>query len=380
MKAIVKGNLSILAALLLIAVGCSNFKVSNYVKGDSYEVSPFFALWSRNLDPMYDTGNLPIALQSPLIHEGLLFIGSNDGVMNAYDVTNGRSVWKSEEKGDFHARPVIFKDQLIYGNSLGRVLSRNLYTGELKFSVDLDSAIESQGVVSDGRLIFHTRGHKIFTLDVETGKILWAYRRSVPYLTTIQRVSKPLVYKGKIIVGFADGAAAALSLEEGVLLWEQKLSIGSKFVDVDADPVIFSGKLVMGSREGNLSVINVDTGNVIREFEDAIGRTPQIHKDKLYVMTVDGRLMIFDTSFRELENTLIAPAGLSNIVPWKKGWFVTTLGREVYYLDQNFQKLDVKELGHAASAVFGEVEVWEDKLAFITSRNRLYIYGSPYSE
>lgn len=370
----------ILLSLVVLTASCSSFHMSEYLKGDSHEVGPFFALWSRNLDPNYDTGNLPIALQSPLIHEGLLFIGSNKGEMNAYDVSNGREVWKSQENGDFHARPMIYKDQLIYGNSLGRVFSRNLYTGELKFSVDLDSAVESQGVVADGRLIFHTRGHKIFSLDVETGKILWAYRRSVPYLTTVQRVSRPLVYKGKIIVGFADGVAAALSLEEGVLLWEQKLSIGSKFVDVDADPIIFSGKLVMGSREGNLSVLNVDNGNVIREFEDAIGRTPLIYQDKLYVMTIDGRLMVFDNSFRELENTLVDPAGLSNIVPWKQGWFATTLGRDVYYLDAKFQKLKTKELGHVSSAVFGEVEVSEGKLAFITSRNRLYILGSPYSE
>lgn len=372
-------KLSLLVALLVLT-SCSNFSLKDHIKGDTHVISPFYALWSRNLDPNYDTGNLPIALQAPLIYEGLLFIGSNNGQMNAFDVSNGRPVWESVEGGEFHARPVVYKDQLIYGNSSGRVFSRNLYTGELKYSVDLDSSIESQGLVQDGRLIFHTRGHKIFTLDVETGKILWAYRRSVPFLTTVQRVARPMIYKGKIIVGFADGTAAAFSLEEGVLLWEQKLSIGSKFVDVDADPIIFGGKLVMGSREGNLSLLNPETGSVVREFEDAIGRTPVVYENKMYVMTTDGRLMVFDSNFKELANTLVDPVGLSNIAPWRGGWFVTTLGREVYYLNDKFEKVAVKELGHSSSAVFGKVETWEGKLALITSRNRLYIFGSPYSE
>lgn len=366
-----------LLSVLFLLTGCGGMSLKDHIKGNEREIDPFHARWSRNLDPKYDSGNLPIALQAPYYYEGMLFIGSNDGVMRAYDATNGRPVWKSEDTGEFHARPIAYKDQLIYGNSAGRVFSRNLYTGELKYSVDLDSSIESQAVVSEGRLILHTRGHKIFTLDVETGKILWAYRRSVAYLTTVQRVSRPLVYKGKIIVGFADGSAAAFSLEEGILLWEQKLSIGTKFVDVDADPVVFADKLVMGSREGNLSIINADTGAVIREFEEAIGRTPVIADKKLYVLTTDGRVIVFDEAWRELSSTLVNPAGLSNLVSWKDGWLATTLGGQIHYLDLNFNKISTKSLGHASSAVFGETAVWDKGVAFISSRNRLYVLGGP---
>lgn len=369
-----------LCACLLSLWSCAKLDLKEKLRptGDVRAEDPFFGLWARNLDPEYSSGNLPIALQAPYFYEGLLFIGSNNGRMNAYDASNGRPVWQSSDGGEFHASPIAFKDQLIYGNSAGRIFSRNLYTGELKYSVDLDSSIESQALVSDGRLIFHTRGHKIFTLDVETGKILWAYRRSVPYLTTVQRVSRPLIHKGKIIVGFADGAAAAFSLEEGVLLWEQKLSIGTKFVDVDADPILYSGKLIMGSREGNLSVLNPDTGAVLREFEEAIGRTPVIANGKLHVLTTDGRVIVFDESFRELSNTLVDPKGLTNLVSWREGWLATTLGREIYYLDQKFARKSSLDLGHTSSAVFSEAATWADKVAFITSRNRLYVFGNPY--
>ena len=51
-------------------------------------------LWTKNNDPVHFTGNLPIALNSPLAYEGLVYVGHNGGKMIAYDLENGKKVWK----------------------------------------------------------------------------------------------------------------------------------------------------------------------------------------------------------------------------------------------------------------------------------------------
>src|SRR5690606_9929908 len=115
----------------------------------------------------------------------------------------------------------------------GRVFARHYLTGQLKYAVDLGASVETEGAVYKGRILFQLRNHQIFALDALTGKILWGHKRSVPFMTTLQRASTPAFVDNKVIVGMADGVVVALSLDDGSLLWERKIGTAAKFVDVD---------------------------------------------------------------------------------------------------------------------------------------------------
>ena len=334
-------------------------------------------VWSKNLDPVYESGNLPIALNSPNIYRGLLFAGHNTGKMIAYDLETGREIWISKDNGPYHGQPSFYKDQVIYGTTEGRVYSRHYLTGELKFSIDLDTTIESPGVLHKGRLIFHARNHKIFTLDAETGKILWAYKRSVPYLTTLQRVSTPFGYGNKIFVGFADGFIAAFSLEEGVLLWERRIVNGSKFVDVDTTPFVLGKNLWVGSMSGGLAVLDLETGTLLRRANYNLAREPFVHKGKIFLATTEGEIVILDEGLRVLDKKRVSKKPLTNVVKWKDHFAVSSVYGKLFILDgKSLDTTDEFHLGHSLSGIFGKIAVKEDKLAFISSRNRLYVLKS----
>lgn len=196
--------------LLSFLLGSCSALKSYYPKAEVPNKPMFNPSWVKNLDPMYDSGNLPIALQSPLIHEGIVYVGSNAGFMQAYELENGKMVWSEKDDSTYHSSPVVYKDQVVYGTVQGRVISRHYTTGKIKYSVDLGASVETKGVIYKGRILFQLRNHQVFCLDVETGKILWGYKRSVSFVTTLQRSSTPVVYKDKVLVGFADGSFAAL--------------------------------------------------------------------------------------------------------------------------------------------------------------------------
>lgn len=335
----------------------------------------FYATWIKNLDPVHDTGNLPIALNSPLIKEGIVYAGNNQGKMMAYQLDNGKTIWEGKDKGAYHSRPVMVNDLVIYGSVEGRVYARDAMSGKLKYSVDLGSSIESPGVVAKGRIIFHLRNHKIFCLDYKTGKILWAYKRSVPFLTTLQRVSTPLVHRNKIYVGFADGFAAAFSLEEGILLWEQKLSNAAKFVDVDATPIMFGKKLLMGSLNGPLTLLNPRNGRIIQKLDYTVSRAPIKYKGGLILGTVDGDIISLGRNFKVRKKVKLSSKGISSMTWWKKKLAVSTVGGEISLVNpMDLKVLGTFNLGHANSAIFGELDSKEDRLAVLSSRNRLYIF------
>ena len=331
--------------------------------------------WIKNNDPPYETGNLPIALNSPLIFRGILYAGKNNGHMMAYELENGRTVWKKYDRGNYHSSPVAYGDYIIYGTTEGRVYARHYLTGDLKYSVDLDSSIESDAVIHDGRLLFHLRNYKIFCLDVKTGKVLWAYKRSIPYPTTSQRVSRPRVWKNRLFVGLADGNLAAFSLEDGQLLWESNLAVGDKFIDVDTTPVLIDGQLFASSLSGYLSVIDPQTGSIIRRLNYNILRAPLVEKKRILLGTSDGKIVHLNRNFELIREKKLSNLGIASMRYWKKHLAVTTMAGEFLLINpQTFNLVFHKHLGHSHSTVFGDLKTGEGKLAFISSRNRLYVF------
>lgn len=364
--------------LTLFLGSCSSLK-SYYPKAEVPNKLMFNPSWVKNLDPMYDSGNLPIALQSPLIYEGIVYVGSNAGFMQAYELDNGKMVWSEKDDSTYHASPVIYKDQVVYGTVQGRVISRHYTTGKIKYSVDLGASVETKGVIHKGRILFQLRNHQVFCLDVETGKILWGYKRSVSYVTTLQRSSTPVVYKDKVLIGFADGSFAALSLEEGVLLYETKLSSASKFVDVDNAAFVLDDKVYIGSVGSPFSILDPNTGKIIKRSEFIASRAPfydaEFTQGQLWIGTQNGEVLITDKNLVIQNKIKVSSGVITSIAKYKNGLAISSTSGEIVYVDPKSLKSQEKyNLGHSYSAVFGDIETKENYLAILSSRNRLFVF------
>ena len=347
-----------------------------FLEGPRREEKRFSQAWSKNLDPPHSTGNLPIALNGPTIYEGIVYIGDAQGYMRAYDLTNGRPLWREKDRGGHHARPTVTGDGLLYGDVDGRVYNRHRLTGKLLYAVDLGASVESEALIYRGRAFFHTRNHQIFALDAVSGKILWSYKRSVPMTTTLQRVSRPTVHGEKLFVGFADGSICAFSLEEGILLWERFIGQGEKFVDVDMRPVFFQNHLYIGPLSGHLRVLNPETGQVIREINDITARAPSVIDGQLFYLNREGEIVVLDSEEREVQRVKMAEGDtLAHLAIWRDGFVVSSLRGNLYFLHkETLRPLETLSLGHTHSAIFGPLAVEGDYLALLSSRGRLYIY------
>lgn len=360
--------------ILFLAISCSTLK---NVPLEKIEKKPmYFQLsWVKNLDPDYNSGNLPIGTSSPFIFEDILYMGNLNGEMKAYDVETGKTLWSFQEKSPIQSQVNKLGDFIYYGTKSGRLVVRHYLTGKLNYATDLGSPIETQPSFVAGRVIIHLRSHTIITLDALTGKIFWRYKRSVPFLTTLQRVSQVMSYKNNIIIGFADGNLVSLSLEEGIVNWEQKLSTGVKFVDVDVKPIMFNDLIVAGSAAGPMRMVNPSNGVIEKTIEVFQAHTPYIKDDYLFVGSVFGELYKLDTYGKIIKRKKLSENGISSINGWKSGLVVTTMGSRIYQVNiENFDTLSEFDLGHDQSAVFGHAVVAENLLSIYSSRNRLYLF------
>ena len=363
---------------LLIVSSCSSIKKVLKIEGVKPAKNPLMVRWAKNLDPSYSTGNLPIGLGAPLIHEDIVFMGSSDGVMTAYSLDRGRVLWEVDEGRALGAKGTFYKDHLIYGSLDGRVYSRHYLSHKLNYAIDLGSSVEDAPTIYKGRAIFHLRNHKLVCLDAETGKILWAYKRSVPYNTTIQRVSAPMVLNGTIYVGFADGVLAAFNLDDGLMLWETALSRGTKFVDVDTSPVMVGGLIWASPLTGPLSMVDPKTGVVKRTLSYRPSRKPIAYGDFVFIGTLDGDLVkLSKSTTAEISSIKVTKRAITSIITWKSKVAAATTDGLIHLIDPQTMKIEKTfSLGSAFSTIFGDMSSSDNYLAAYSARNRLYIFNN----
>ncbi|MCT4641282.1 MAG: PQQ-like beta-propeller repeat protein [Bacteriovoracaceae bacterium] len=363
-----------------ILVSCSSLKKirednSLFLDRQVRKKNRLFVSWTKNLDPAYKSGNLSISTSSPKIDGDFLYMGDQAGKMNAYEVDTGRRLWSVDNEQPINAKVGVYKSNIIYGSIYGRLYSRNKYNGKLVYAVDLGAPIESEPVFSKKKMFIHLRNHTIVCLDPKTGKLFWSYKRSIPFKISLQRVSRPFIYKDSIIVGFADGVLAKISQADGIILWETVLSNASKFIDVDTTPIEFNGHIVAGSSKGNLSFVNPSNGYVVRSLNIIAGTAPLVFGNELVVGSIFGELYLVDKSGQIKKSVKLSNSAISSIKVWKDSLVVSTMGQNIYVVDQfSFDLLQSRALGTEISSIFGFLESDSDNLAAFSSRNRLYVF------
>lgn len=357
--------------LLFILASCSDLKV----KAPEKKTKFFTVSWAKNLDPDYVSGNLPIGVGAPRLFEDIIYMGSIKGVMSAYDRESGRVLWSANDKTPLGGPVEFFKDHVAYGGLSGRLFVRHYLSGKLKYAIDLGAPIESAPVFFNGRLLIYLRGHQIAQLDAETGKVLWVYKRAVPVTTTLQRTSRPLVLGNKIVLGFADGYVGALSLEEGLLLWETKIVETSKFVDVDLNPILAGSVIVTGSPSGELKAINPENGAVARSYGVSVMAHPLLKGEQLLLGTNDGEVLLMDLNGEILKRAQISDQPVSAVAWWKDSIVATSFDGHLRAVDPLSMKvIEEFALGYDYSSVFSDLIVQDETLVLYTSRNRLYVF------
>lgn len=360
-----------LILLLFFVASCSSHKLQAPEKKTSF----FKMAWAKNLDASYESGNLPIGLGAPRIYKETVYMGSLGGVMRAYDLESGRVLWESNDNTPLGGPVEFFNDHIAYGGLSGRFFVRHYLTGELKYAIDLGAPVESAPFYFNGRMIVYLRGHQIVHMDAETGKILWVYKRAVPVTTTLQRTTKPLILRNKIILGFADGFVGALSLNEGLLLWETKIASQSKFVDVDLNPILVQDVVVTGSPSGELMAINPESGAISRSYGISCMAHPVLRGEQLVLGTNDGEVILMSLSGEILKRVKISKQPVSAVTWWKDNIIAASFDGSLKAIDPlTLTVVDEFAMGYDHSSVFSDLVTQEDHLAVYSSRNRLYLF------
>jgi len=211
---------------------------------------------------------------SPVVFDGIVYVGSTGGVLNAVDASDGRIVWTHSTGSPIHGAVAVDADAVYVAADNG-VLQR---------------------------------------LDRASGKPVWRYElgggdvpRVLPHPAVFDwdwQGAQPLLADGLVMIGSADGSFHAVDAESGASRWRfatrGKIRVGAA---LDGD------RVVIGSDDHFIYALDRASGREIWRFDSgaAIDATPVVH---------DGRVLVGNRGYG-----LHALAADTGELQWKQFWW-----------------------------------------------------------
>lgn len=258
-------------------------------------------------------------------HEGKLFIGTEDGLMKAFEVKSSDSVitalWTfnvnsfrtesmsssgtacSHSKGQIRGAAAVH-DGLVYFGAMNNFVYAINAEGESDdtvraqwFNQTGDIILGSPSVdITNSRVYVASYDGKLraFTLSrpnpdtcIDANRVpVWIY--SAP--ANAQMRSSPAIDGASVFIGTNSGRVLAISANNGVQLWNR--GTGDQVV---SSPAVANGIVVVGSDDKNVYWLAAHNGSILKQFaaESAIKSSPAIDGARAFVVSFDGTIYMF---------------------------------------------------------------------------------------
>ncbi len=194
---------------------------------------------------------------SPVLYDGVLFLGSSDGKVYALDAMYGEKKWSYDTGGKIWTSPAIANGVLYISNYEHKLFALSTQDGTLLWQKEFPTSIASSVVVSDDKLFFGTFDHCLYALDATTGNVVWKFKGKGWFWAT------PVVKDGVVYAGCLDRKVYALKADtataEGEKLWEF-----STDAPVIVGPVFTATGLVVASMSGKIYVLGIENGSLLK--------------------------------------------------------------------------------------------------------------------
>jgi outer membrane protein assembly factor BamB len=241
-------------------------------------------LWKKRLPSRAES--------SPIVVDGIVYFGSENGTVYALRATNGRKVWTYHARGAVKAGLAYNKGTLYFGDYAGEVTALRAKTGAKVWSTGTSGAsfnrsgqFYSTPAVAYGRVYIGNTDSFVYSFVAKSGGLAWrhgtgSYVYSAPAVGTVPRLG-PTVF-----IGSYDGNFYALDARSGNVRWTHR--DGGK---ISGAPTVV-GKVVYYSSLGNKNTRGLDVRTGKKVFGFRFGAfNPVISDGKRIYLTTNSNVL-----------------------------------------------------------------------------------------
>jgi outer membrane protein assembly factor BamB/actin-like ATPase involved in cell morphogenesis len=229
----------------------------------------------------FDVG--AVVQSSPLVAEGVVYVGADDNRLYALDAATGQPVWTFATGGIVRSSPAIADGVLYVGSNDGNLYAIDPATGQETWRANVGQADYSSPTVADGVVYIGSNAGVLSAVDAATGEGVWSF----PTEGTIG--CRPAVADGSVYFGSFDGNVYALTTSGGGERWRFEVQLDEPLF---SSPSVVDGILYIGSHARKIFAIDAPTGDEVWQFETGgiVGSSPTIDDGVLYVGSDDGNV------------------------------------------------------------------------------------------
>ena len=206
-----------------------------------------------------------IFISSPVVADGVVYVGSGDHNVYALDAATGALKWKFATGDVVHASPAVANGTVYVGSWDRFFYALDAKTGALRWKFETGDdrniynqvGIASSAAVANGVVYFGCRDSKLYALNATTGTLRWKHDEHGSWV-----VGAPAVKGGNVFFTTSDEKKFfALDAATGTEKFNQGYSAFSF-----SSPSLAGNEAYFGTFDGLLFEINTRTGAVDGQF------------------------------------------------------------------------------------------------------------------
>jgi outer membrane protein assembly factor BamB len=212
------------------------------------------------------------------------------GEVVAFAAGFGKVRWR-RQLGPTESSPLVANGLVYVGDWHGGVYALDQRTGKTRWTFSTGGEVKGAVALAGRRLYVGSYDSHLYALDARTGRQLWK-AQSQPRLGGLGRFySTPAAAYGRVYIGSTDGKVYSFGAASGELRWSQ--STGGY---VYSSPAVWRQRVFAGSYDGRLYAFDAATGDVLWRFaaNGPISGSPTVVNGVVYFATLEERTYALD--------------------------------------------------------------------------------------
>ncbi len=199
---------------------------------------------------------------SPVVVDGVVYIGDLDGGLYALDLNTGAKKWehRAAETG-FIASPAVRGGRVFIGDYDGRFYCLNAADGKPLWGFESEAQIDSGANFYQDNVLFGSQDGTLYCLNAKSGKLTWKYQIDDQIRCT------PTVVEERCFVAGCDGRLHIIDLSKGESLHD---------VEIDSPtgvtPAVQGDYVFFGTEAGEFFSVNWKQAKVAWKWSDPRAR------------------------------------------------------------------------------------------------------------
>lgn len=237
----------------------------------------------------YDTQSKEgIGESSPAVAGSLVYVGDLGGTVHAVNASNGRGAWTYKTGGEIKSSPVAVDDKILIGSYDGHLYCLDARSGALRWKVKTNGPVHATAGVSGGTAYIAGCDEIFRAIRISDGREMFTV------VSGAYTGASPALMNNSAFYGTFDNDVLGVNLQTRRISWRYR-NAQRQFPFYSSAGAV-ENRIVLGGRDKYVHSLDARTGKALWTFQTRarVESSPALASGRVFVGSSDGRFYVLD--------------------------------------------------------------------------------------